>query len=469
MIQFRLATSRAFALLASLTVSGLLNAETITLQALSDFPSTDSGEVPYYTEDARGTLAINAAVEEYRDKFARATATYNGDGGVYDLTLNTLGELDGDCEYRVLVNGVVVGTVTNDPVTTDYTEQFHTFPDITVPAGATLSIESNALSNGLIPEGDAYAFARGRWRSLTLQNDSPEITPVDLQVTASVSDNGLQVGDSFDIRIDVANNSATDAATQPVVTVVVPAGINVAPSSQCTVSGSELSCVLPEIAAQQTQSINLSGSASAEGQATLQASVSADQTDNIASNNATSTTLDISAAAITPVTVDLQLAVTASTGSDVLVTGDAVTFTLDITNANLNNVATAPVAGVILPRNLQFQSSADCTLDGINVLCNLVELAPNATTSATFVATAADAGEATLIASVSSIEPEDVASDNEIVLPVTVITTSPATPASTTEGATTNGAGGNSGGGGMSWMLLLPVLAGQLVRRRRYS
>ena len=76
MIKFRHSASWAFALLVSLTASGLLYAETITLQALDDFPSIDAGEVPYTAENVRDALQINAAVEEYRDKFARATASY---------------------------------------------------------------------------------------------------------------------------------------------------------------------------------------------------------------------------------------------------------------------------------------------------------------------------------------------------------------------------------------------------------
>ena len=63
MIKFRHTASRLFALLVSLTASGLLYAETITLQALDDFPSIDSGEVPYSAENGRGALQINASVK----------------------------------------------------------------------------------------------------------------------------------------------------------------------------------------------------------------------------------------------------------------------------------------------------------------------------------------------------------------------------------------------------------------------
>ena len=469
MIKFRHTASRAFALLVSLTASGLLYAETITLQALDDFPVIDSGEVPYSAENGRGALQINASVEEYRDKFARATASYTGDGSVYDLTLVTLGEIDGEGEYRVLVNDVVVGTVINDPVTIDFTEQLHTFPDIAVPAGATLSVESIAVSNGLIPENDAYAYARGRWRRLILQNDSPAATPVDLQVSTTVIDGSPQPGEDFTIRIDVANNSATDTATQPVVTVTTPASISITAPAQCTVDNDELTCALPEIGALQTESISLLAVANTSGPATLQATVSADQTDNNTSNNTSIAALEKFATDTSPASVDLQLAVSASSGADALLTGDEVTYTLDITNAHSNNVATAPIAGVILPASLQYQSSAECMLDGINVLCNLNELAPGETSSVAFTATAVSTGQSSLIISVSATEPEDVTHDNEILLPVTVITASPTTPAtsSSTLTSTDNAidTGGNSGGGSISMLILLAFLTRLFAHR----
>lgn len=459
MIQSRNFASRALALVFSLTASGLLYAETITLQALEDFPSIDGGEVPYYREDVRGTLAINAANEEYRDKFARATASYSGNGGTYDLILNTVGEEDGDCEYRVLVNGVVVGTVVNDSTTDDFAAQQHTIFDVDVPAGASLAVESNALSNGLIPENGGFAFARGRWSSLTLQNDEPAdpaATVLDLQVNAAASESSLTVGDNVSLQIDISNNSTTDTATQPVVTAEIPALLNITPPAECAVNGNDMTCTLPELGPQQSQSINFAGIATTAGQATLQAFASADQTDSNVGNNSSTVTLDISAAAAPAATVDLQLTVAASTGTEALVVGDTVTYTLNITNANTNHVATEPTAGVILPATLQFQASADCSVDGVNVLCSLAELAPNAQSAVSFTATAVSAGESTMIASVSATESDDVASDNEIVVPVTVITTSPATPTADAE------AGGNSGGGGISLLLmLLPILAAQ--------
>jgi hypothetical protein len=460
-----------FALLASLMLSGMLRAETIVYQALDDFPSTESGEVPYYVEDGRGTLAINASLEAYRDKFARATTTFSGAGGSYDVTINTLGEKDGECEYRLLVNDVVVATVVNDSTTEEFEEQFHTFTDIQVPAGATLSIESNAVSNGLIPEGDAFAFARGRWRSLTLENDVQ--VSVDLQISGSVDSSSLEVDDNFNLDIDISNQSNTVTATAPIVTIAVPASVTVDTPTECSLqSGGNLTCALPEIAPNQSASIRLPGTASSAGTADIDVAVTADQSDDDASDNSASVSLEIDSVQPPTPTVDLQLAM--SSASDSVVAGDSVEYTLTVTNADTTTVATEPSAGVVLPDNLQFESSADCSSSDANVLCSLPELAPGESIAASFVVTALSAGESTLIASVSAIEPELVTSDNEVVADVTVIAASPATPvdesavdntdASDSQNAA-DGEGGNGGGGAMFLLVLLPLLGRRLQHR----
>ena len=140
----------------------------LVLDATSDFPTIDAGQAPYYVDSARDALAINAGNLNNRDKFARATTGFNGTTGTYDITITSLGETDGECSFRLLVNGSVIGTRQNTRVTTDYGPQYHTFTNVSVPTGATLAVESNAVSNGLIPEGDGFAYARGRWTTLTL-------------------------------------------------------------------------------------------------------------------------------------------------------------------------------------------------------------------------------------------------------------------------------------------------------------
>jgi hypothetical protein len=69
----------------------------------------------------------------------------------------------------LLVNDVVVEpTFQNSPVdlANDKALQVHTWPNVALSPGDIIEIQSNPHTNGLIPEGESTAFARGRWRSV---------------------------------------------------------------------------------------------------------------------------------------------------------------------------------------------------------------------------------------------------------------------------------------------------------------
>jgi hypothetical protein len=143
----------------------------LVLWATTNFPNINAGAVPAYKDNARNALAIDAANESYRGQFAAAVTTFAGTAGTYNLTLTTLTETDGECTYRVLINGLQQGTFTNPRSGVDYQEVNHTISNITVAAGATIRVEFNTHSNGLIPEGGGFAWARGRWRKLVLASN----------------------------------------------------------------------------------------------------------------------------------------------------------------------------------------------------------------------------------------------------------------------------------------------------------
>ena len=141
--------------------------------AVKDFPKTDGGEVPYKVPKAsawRQVLSINAAKSAYRDKFARAEQVYHGETGTFDITIVTLTEFDGECVYRLRVDKKVIATFTNPRVGKegDFKPHRHTWKGVKLKSGVRLALESNTASNGLIPEGDGFAWARGRWSQLEL-------------------------------------------------------------------------------------------------------------------------------------------------------------------------------------------------------------------------------------------------------------------------------------------------------------
>ncbi|MGJ8639606.1 MAG: hypothetical protein ACSHYA_09455 [Opitutaceae bacterium] len=144
--------------------------EALVLLAASDFPDTTKGEVPYKLPKKGNVLSINAANPAYRDKFARAEKVYAGKTGTFDVTIVTLTEFDGECIYRLLIDGKLVAKFTNPRVGKkgDFKEHRHTWKGVKLKAGSKLAIESNTASNDLIPEGDGFAWARGRWSELHL-------------------------------------------------------------------------------------------------------------------------------------------------------------------------------------------------------------------------------------------------------------------------------------------------------------
>lgn len=137
------------------------------LMANDDFDfAVSKGFVGGYKDAARKAMAINAA--KYQDKFAAAECKYVGEAGVYDLVLTTLTETDGESSYHVLVSGTEIAEVKNPESTRDYQRVNHRFNNVTLKPGDTLRVEFNSASNGKIPEGDAFAFSRGRWQSITI-------------------------------------------------------------------------------------------------------------------------------------------------------------------------------------------------------------------------------------------------------------------------------------------------------------
>lgn len=267
-----------------------LQAATFTYEAIDDFPSIDTGEVPYYRDISTGlnVLAINAANTAYREKFARAERLFEGPAGSYNITLLTLGELDGEGVYRLRVNGELVGEVTNAAVDIDYTEQQHEFRDVLLPADAVLAVESLANSNDLIPEGDGFAFARGRWRRLSLQSAAETVEPtVDLGVSLTLDAATFDQDKNIQIMAMVQNQSLETVATSPQLVIALPDHVSFVESTSCTTDQQLVSCALAELAPGAALEVALIVHLNEQKEAVIEAVVSADQTDaNLSDNTA---------------------------------------------------------------------------------------------------------------------------------------------------------------------------------------
>ncbi|MBX2881968.1 MAG: hypothetical protein KTR32_18615 [Granulosicoccus sp.] len=316
---------RGLLLLTILTLSilfqGKVKAETITLQAITDFTAIDAGDVPFYrdTKNQRNVLAINAAVEEYRSRFATATTEFDGSAGFYDLELTTLGELDGDCVYQIIVNDEVMGTAVNTIASVDYEVQKHQFDDIYIPAGATLGVSAVAVSNGLIPENDAFAFARGRWRTLTLTSDNggTGFTPVvDLSLEAAYAfEDSVEGSNAFSVSLTVSNTGSTPAdysATSPLASVVLPEGLVFRDSDDCSAFGYRVYCDYSTLAHNTSASVQFTVEPGRSGEFSLAASVIADERELNTDNNLRS--LSVTASYDATLDPNLGAALAANTG-----------------------------------------------------------------------------------------------------------------------------------------------------------
>ena len=142
-----------------------LGEESIVLNAIDDFEDIEiEGFVPAYKDIHRKAIAVDAV--HYKDKFANARCQFEGKSGLYDLTLTTMRELDGESKYRVRVDGRLVGEFRNETTKKDYVRDQMVMRKVTIRKGDIIQIESNSSSNFRIPEGKAFAFSRGRWNQI---------------------------------------------------------------------------------------------------------------------------------------------------------------------------------------------------------------------------------------------------------------------------------------------------------------
>ncbi|WP_063769056.1 sugar-binding protein [Flammeovirga sp. OC4] len=123
--------------------------------------------VTAYKDNGRNAIAVDAGL--YKDKFAATKKVFDGFTGFYNISMTTLTEEDGESTFRLKVNGRLVGEFQNPVATTDMEPYTHEFKNVLIEKGDEVQIESNAHSNGLIPEGNGFAYARGRWRSLKFE------------------------------------------------------------------------------------------------------------------------------------------------------------------------------------------------------------------------------------------------------------------------------------------------------------
>jgi hypothetical protein len=144
----------------------------LTLRAVGDFHAvTESAFAPSYAEK-RGSdtsthgLAVNPKIAA--DRFAAAEASFRGGAGLYTIRRHAVAEEDGESVYELLVDGKNLGRRINPRVAEKRVAASHVWENVRLTPGVQLRVLFAGRSNGLHPEGDVFAWSRGRWRSLEI-------------------------------------------------------------------------------------------------------------------------------------------------------------------------------------------------------------------------------------------------------------------------------------------------------------
>jgi uncharacterized repeat protein (TIGR01451 family) len=318
---------------------------------------------------------------------------------------------DDDAGISLPVGGVISSTRYRP---TNYDEGSDEFPPPAPPApfGGTMSVFRGTDPNGVwslyvIDDdvNDTGSVGLG-WRL-----DISTLDPIaDIAVSVADSVDPVAVGSNLVYTITVTNRGPA-VATDVFVTNQIPEGVSfigaVASQGTCTSLGGVVTCQLGNLAPSANAFVAVTVVPLTLGSYTNTARASAAQVDFMQSNNVASA----ETAARLP--VDVTVAQRAST--NLLVLGQQLTYTLDVTNRGPNTATNVRLVDP-LPANVSFVSAsspqAACTNDLGTIRCHAGSLAPGARAQVTVVVQPGMIGTITNVGFVTSDEAEIFPADN---------------------------------------------------------
>ncbi|MEX0884784.1 MAG: hypothetical protein WDZ72_15055 [Cyclobacteriaceae bacterium] len=126
------------------------------------------GFSPAYYDKDRDAMAINT-IEQPTDQWAAATTSFEHPTGVYTIRFTSLLESDGECSYVLKIGSEKVLDFQNPRIygkdSAEYAPHVEEVKNITIEKGGLIQVKFLPHSNGLVPEGDGFGFARARWKS----------------------------------------------------------------------------------------------------------------------------------------------------------------------------------------------------------------------------------------------------------------------------------------------------------------
>jgi hypothetical protein len=126
------------------------------------------GFSPAYYDKIRDAIAINTVLQP-TDQWAAASSFFELPTGIYNIRFTSLLESDGECTYIMRIGDNKVMEFQNPRIhgkdIEEYSPHEEVVENVTIEKGSRIQVEFLPHSNGLVPEGDGYGFARARWKS----------------------------------------------------------------------------------------------------------------------------------------------------------------------------------------------------------------------------------------------------------------------------------------------------------------
>ncbi len=168
----RCAVSCFIAALAALPLASLAE----TFRAVESFQAVIASEfAPFYREQSSPQASEHGvAIDTVRHagQPAAAEMVFKGEAGRFILQLTAVAEEDGESTYHIIVNGRTLERRQNPPVLEKRVPVHHRWGPLALEPGDRIRIVFAGATNGKIPERDGTAWARGRWRSLSITPDA---------------------------------------------------------------------------------------------------------------------------------------------------------------------------------------------------------------------------------------------------------------------------------------------------------
>lgn len=149
-------------------------AETLTLVATEDFPILQvKGFAPTRVDKAKNVISVDGDITGYA--FGMAQTKFTGADGLYDVTLTTIQDVDGVCEYFLRV-GERDTAKFRQSGTEDGAPENHTWKGIALRKGDLIGVAGNGSDSvenapGKGPKG--FHMAHGRWSKLSFVRTGP--------------------------------------------------------------------------------------------------------------------------------------------------------------------------------------------------------------------------------------------------------------------------------------------------------